>query len=492
MNRTTSNTFKYSNNTYTVAVDLYTKTSSKADQVNISLDPVDIEEIVYESRLNDLMLTGHIVYIDRYAAVDKMLGQHFGYVNLMFALNKKKSDNDVMTTRLDDQNKLVHNFVISDIKVVDRKASIIKYQIDMVSMNWFKCISNLQFSNYSSEPQPLLDILKACLSSKGLRVDEKTFSIVKSTVALNYITQLNDNVFTAVNYLLHKMYYYPTKDDSVKFLVYDYFNDQYGMLDLKNKETSTGSFSTVMSFFKTNTEALVQQDPTSIGSLRTSLPKTAAYANAFEKDMSTYDYSHDAFGTSISPTEQSINYFNNKIDNGNYEQKYLKMFDIPASDFIDYGAYWNNDLAPYNKTVQMLEENNAFILDVTGEIRRQPGSFNTIALDRKVGDATNENKSELEKMKQKYRAYEGLWIASKVRSIISPQRQTFRQQVVLFRNFIPRILPVKTLDEKNTKDAAQSAEKAAQAAAKESAASRQQKPTPASSSSPAQQDRKRR
>jgi hypothetical protein len=40
---------------------------------------------------------------------------------------------------------------------------------------------------------------------------------------------------------------------------------------------------------------------------------------------------------------------------------------------------------------------------------------------------TSEDKRELEKLKLKYKAFEGLWVASKVRNIISPKNSTFRQ-----------------------------------------------------------------
>jgi len=67
-----NNTFKYSNKTYTVIGTLFTSTGAKDKDVNISLDPIDIEEIVYEGKLNDLLLRGHIIYTDKYALVDKM------------------------------------------------------------------------------------------------------------------------------------------------------------------------------------------------------------------------------------------------------------------------------------------------------------------------------------------------------------------------------------------------------------------------------------
>jgi hypothetical protein len=58
--------------------------------------------------------------------------------------------------------------------------------------------------------------------------------MVKSVVSLNYITQLNDNLFTVLKYLFHKLYYnFDKKDDSMKFVVYDWFNNKYRLLDLK-------------------------------------------------------------------------------------------------------------------------------------------------------------------------------------------------------------------------------------------------------------------
>ena len=70
--KTSSNTFRYSSNAYTVNANLYTNTGSSDTDVNIALDINDTEEIVYEGKLNDLLLRGHVIYTDRYAQVDKM------------------------------------------------------------------------------------------------------------------------------------------------------------------------------------------------------------------------------------------------------------------------------------------------------------------------------------------------------------------------------------------------------------------------------------
>jgi hypothetical protein len=66
------------------------------------------------------------------------------------------------------------------------------------------------------------------------------------------------------------------------------------------------------------------------------------------------------------------------------------------------------------------EENNSLVLNITGEIRRQAGSYLIVVLDRSLNAMTNEQPREIEKIKQKYKAYEGIWMASKAVNIISP------------------------------------------------------------------------
>lgn len=100
-------------------------------------------------------------------------------------------------------------------------------------------------------------MLKTCLSMQGVAIDEKSFGRVKSPVKADYISQLNDNLFTTVRYLLHKLYYFQKKDSSIKFLVYDWFSDMFKLIDLKDRSTMLGTFATVLSLMKTNMESLI-------------------------------------------------------------------------------------------------------------------------------------------------------------------------------------------------------------------------------------------
>lgn len=72
MNNYSNNCFKYSNKKYTFFVNLYTG-NGKEDDLRVSLDAADIEEFVYENKLNDLVMQGHVIYTDKYAQIDKFI-----------------------------------------------------------------------------------------------------------------------------------------------------------------------------------------------------------------------------------------------------------------------------------------------------------------------------------------------------------------------------------------------------------------------------------
>lgn len=437
MENYSNNVFKYNNKKYSFFVNLYTG-NGKDDDLRVSLDAADIEEFVYENKLNDLVMKGHVIYTDKYAQVDKFINQHFGYCSVLFCENKQKNDDGVVIEKMDDEQKFIHTFVITDIKVISRSASIVKYEIDFVSNNWFKCIANVDFTNYNRDPEQIFDILKACLKNNDLMIDDKTFDKVKSAVKTHYITNTNDNLFSIVKYLMHKMYYFEDKDQSVKFFLYNETTDKYQLLDIADKSTSTGMYTTILSFFKTNNESLIQQEPTNIGMIRSSTSKTDVYRNFFKYNMYDYSYDTNLFQNREIQPKTTLSYANEKMDVENYQEKFYKMYDTSLV-YRNEGTYWNNDNSLYQNTVKALGENNAFVLNITGEILRKPGSLLEITLDRSMKNVTSENKKELEKIKKKYKAYEGIWFVSKVQHIICPHDQSYRQQVVLFRNFIPKL-----------------------------------------------------
>lgn len=80
-------------------------------------------------------------------------------------------------------------------------------------------------------------------------------------------------------------------------------------------------------------------------------------------------------------------------------------------------------------------------MNSVGELLRKPGSIITLNIDRTPKDLDGEDQDELERLKTRYKTFEGPWIASKVRHIIEPNKGpegngSYRQNIVLMRNFL--------------------------------------------------------
>lgn len=433
------NTFKYSNKQYTLNILLYTSTGDENTDMKVAFNGGDIELLEYGSKLNSLLIDGKILYVDRYAMVDKFLSQHICYCYVYFAEHHHSKSIDDGIGEPDPKRTFSHTFIVTNIKPLERQQHKVKYQIDLTSINWFRCIANVQYTNYDKGQQPVLEILKNCIINAGLKVDKDSFSRTQANVPMNYITKLNDNLFTVSDFLMQKLYYMPQKDDSVKFFFYDIFDDKYRLLDLKDEKTSLGTYSTLLSMFKTNNEAIIQQDPTNFGAFQNPISKTGVYQTLFDKKMYGYSYEKNDFTVTDFKSDENLKYMNNKIDNNNYEMKYYDMPRYQSLQFYQAGSYWNNSIDFYTDSTSMLEENNALILNITGDVKRQAGTYTLITLDRSLKNLTNDSKRELEKEKVKYKNYEGIWYNSKVQNIISPSKSSYRQKVVLFRNFIPKL-----------------------------------------------------
>lgn len=433
-----NNIFEYSNRSYTCIASLYTKNNNQDIDQRMTCDMAGIDEIVYENELNGLLVSGYIIYTDRYASVDKLINSQYCYCDFLFALNKNKVDASAKEIAVDIENKFSHTFIVNSINVIQRAEQVIKYKISIVSINWFNCAAKVQYSNYGDAPQQIFDIIKDCISNNDLIIDKTTFDTVKTNVKLSYISQLNDNLFTVMQYLLHKLYYdYATKDDSLKFLVYDQFNNAYRLLDIKQKSTALGFYSTILSFFKTNAEVIIQQEPTNMGSFINSAMKTDVYSSLYNINMFQYFHRDNSISCFSTPSDAITNYLNTSLDITNYNKKYQPFDQNLSKKYTSYGSYWNNNINSYNKLTYALMENNSLILNITGEVLRQPGTYNVITIDRSLKNMIGDSSSELNELKRKYKNFEGIWMAFKVRTIIQPNIPSFRQQVALFRNFVP-------------------------------------------------------
>ena len=60
-----------------------------------------------------------------------------------------------------------------------------------------------------------------------MTVDDETFGTVSTSVTMSYASHANDDLFSVVKYLMHKLYYFKDRDDAMKFFLYNEFKDRY-------------------------------------------------------------------------------------------------------------------------------------------------------------------------------------------------------------------------------------------------------------------------
>ena len=411
------------------------KMSSAADD-SIAFDGQALDEICYKSTLNDLVITGYVICNDKFGRLDRFIEDQQCACDIFIAEAKKKTDDGEFSDNQPNEKRCFsHSFIVNAIQILERQSACIKYKIEIASINWYSCIANLQYSNNDKDPEPIFSIIKKCLKQQNLAVDDFTFDNVKSNVKMNYITKLNDSLFTAVPYLMHKLFFLPEKDESLKFIVYNQLTNKYQLLDLADNHTFLSLVNTTLSFFKSNAEMMIQQFPSNLGSFNSTIGNIGEYKNLFDKDMYAYDIENNTFSNINVLQKQIVQYMNNHASYDGYVPKYHDVDAIDALKYFQSSSYWNASLNVYNDSLRSIIENGSITINMAGNICMQCGMILNIGLDRDLNALTDDSRKELEKMKVKYKLFEGPWLASSVVSNFYPSTASFRQTIALFRNY---------------------------------------------------------
>ena len=428
--------YNYAGNNYLFATILFTDAFDGRKENVLANENVYMFQ--YESALNELYLTAELVYVDKFGVVDKYLDQQFVYCKIIHQQYDEKRDGTVTIDIPSETAKLEHDFLVTGIEITNRVGHEITYKLKMVSINWQNCVSNVNYSNYSQDSKDIFSIVKALLVQKELVPNKETFDNIKTSVKLDYITSSNDTVLTSVKYLLDKLYYYKDKDNSLKFLMYNEHTKQYQLFDLANSRMINGTYVAIISMFKTQTEGQTQIASTQLATV-VKMPKLKSFMNLIDRKVSGYDYSTNSIQSFDFSTDSIVNYKNEKPSS--VSDPYVGKY-VPISSKFQYfesGTYWNNDFGMYNDAVKALSEDNSLVLNLDADLLRKPGSHMIVSVDRDdVSIAGTEDLEKLEETKSKYKSLEGLWTVSKVRHIVMPATSKYRQNVVLFRNFIQK------------------------------------------------------
>lgn len=434
-----SNSFMYNGARYTFLATLYNLIDGKREK-SCALDIMSLDKFEYTNELNDLLLHGSIIYTDKHGLVDQFIEEQFAYCEISLVKNEEKSDGQISVSKFSSTDKLEHIFLIDSIEILTRDKSIVSYQINLISTNWFNCIANITYSTYGKGSQEVFSILRSCMQMVNLIPDAQSFDKIKSNVSLDYITTGDDCLLSIFKYLMRRLYFLQQRDDSLKFLVYNEQAGSYQLFDAKSSSSASGQSEMIVSFFKTSIEHMAQQEPINFGVV-TKVPKSKFLPTMFSQVVSSFDYDSNKFSEDSFGDDVNASYLTNKFDMPKTKPKFSQMVQMENKTFLHRASYWSNPLDTYHDFQQSLFECNALVVNSVGELSRKPGSVVTIAVDRSSKDLNGDRTEDLERLKNRYKTFEGPWFASKVRHIIEPNRGpegngSYRQNIVLFRNFL--------------------------------------------------------
>ena len=430
--------FRYQGKKYKFSAAL-----SDADGHVLGLDSSHVKEFEYVNELNKLCLVGSLVYEDVEGKVVNYVSKRHVNVAIRIVELDQQSDSTFTIEKEKEDSIFEHVFIANSIDVLGREEAVITYKLNLVSTSYYHLVANVQYSTYASEngPHPILKSLQDCLSmnnneSMQQLCDAKSFEKSMDSLKLDYITQCNDNKFTVFKYLMNKLFYCESKDTSFKFLYYDEYKCQYKLLDLGNLNSTCQGVADpiVISMFKTKEELYMYQNACDIGTV-CKFPKTTSFKSTFSKQHSSYDYGKNIIRTQITSQDELNNYansyYNDEVANQSIFQKMPYEF-----QYMQAGSFWNNDFSTYFDICNALLADNALIVEIDGSMKRQPANVISLMVPPDPSNQTTEDGNQYKDLKDRYSQLQGEWIIGKVRHSISPEQETYRQNLILFRNHL--------------------------------------------------------
>lgn len=421
----------------------------------------NIIEFQYVNQLGKLCLDGSLTYKDTEGFVSNFLNVEYVGLDIFIAKQLQESDGSFTNQTNDENNQMKHSFMVSNIEILERHATDIIYKFHLISRQWYNFSANLDISTYALDEGALADGLigriKKCLNSnqninekKQFLIDDASFDLCNDGIKQDYITKANDNVFSAISYLLDKLFYYSKVINAMKFIVYNENENKYRMLDLSKKQTFGGALLVILSMFKTQLESMAYSSECNFGTV-VRFPKTDMHKMLFQKDMATYDFNSNQlmkYTHSRANIAQTMN--NSGNDNPNMLAKLNEQFlgeNVTTKTNlinIESGAIWQNDFHSYEDFCDELLGDNALIISMDGILGRHPGDIAVLSIedDLQTGDSNiaNGNEAKYLDLKRRYaRLKKGTWLIGKVRHIIRPLNKTFKQNIIAFQNFIPEV-----------------------------------------------------
>lgn len=271
------------------------------------LDIAAIEQFDYQTQMNDLVARGSIVYTDSNGSLDRLLCRPYGTVSVQFQRYSTEVDGEINAAFEEDGDGLTSDFLIESVGILERHKEVVKYKISFTSISVVNCLGVVDFSNYGKAPEPVLDIIRQIAVGKaGIAVDDESFGRAGQQPSMNYITNGNDNLFTASKFLLDKLYYGFPRSRSMAFVFWDERDKKLRLFDMANADTVTGRTPIMIGMYDSMAESATGGVSNEFGTV-TKFPTSVTTKAQYQKQIASYDYSRNKFDyDNISQAQQRL------------------------------------------------------------------------------------------------------------------------------------------------------------------------------------------
>ena len=395
---------------------LYDTTNIK--HKNIVLNPAFISLFEYTNQWNSLVLVGQLVYKD----ISRDFGKFFRIPHLLLQVEWAENEAEKKERKREDgepdgdywvekpvkkEDYFNHIFLVNKMEIVshDTHTDVTTYKLELISASWYKLSQVCQYSNYNlEEPEPITDIIcRLLVDAVGLdQVATKTFKEApcRTDVRIYYTTTQKDNYFTAINYLLNRMYMEPSSfdvDNHPRIILWDEkerkyrmakLNDDTTCLTVKDSLVQLSRFYEIMDY-EINPYMPGAGQAQAVKPSVTSLSKMSY--TRFIKDYYTRHYwdlniTKDKFVRRIILNEKIQNTFKSPNACPKRDTTFYPNPDITAADSVpDLQPFlgsktnylideckWNNQRHLYNDCIQSITNRDTFILTRANRVCHQP------------------------------------------------------------------------------------------------------------------------
>lgn len=430
---------RYSSKKFGFQSNLYVD-SDYAGQVGLSgtvstcdLSPDNIVQFEYENELNKLFLTGRIEYNDTVGNVANFIGRQHVFCHIQFFEYEQSQDVQPGVEHPSETAKFIHEFMVSNIEILERTNDSVVYALHLVGAEWLKCSQTVNYSNYDTDESAIFDILQECFINNGLDSDLSGGPDVR----IHYATNGSDTCFSVMQYLLHKSYYMAKRATSPKFIRFDELSSKYVVFDTQRPVSNDFSVKPiVVSVSKDSFEQSMHEERNELAAV-SKRSGMAALEDQFEHKIYNYSITTNALTYELITSENIAEYYNTGFSG--MKPRYVPQKPTADGSYERCDSYWNNVWKPYNDLIADMFESDSVVVNTVGYIRRAVGSTAVIVFPKDGSDCDTDNYKLKEDYERRYQGLEGEWIIGRVHNIIYPAEGRYRQNLVLIRNFCNHI-----------------------------------------------------